>query len=158
MKIKKANQVQLTFGDKIDITDPCYNKDVWCRMTVDAPAGEYLGTAFIGTEGEIKGRVTGLMIQKKEVKDNTISWTAIGEIGVDSGLAGFFDNKPDFDHDEWINTFCSQINFEHKSWKGEFEGRAAFFSESGFGDGCYIVYRGTDEKCNVVGFMIDFEE
>lgn len=32
---------KIMLGDKVDITDPCYDKSVWCRMTVDCKPGEY---------------------------------------------------------------------------------------------------------------------
>ena len=29
------------FTSKVDITDPCYDKDTWCRKTVNVVEGNY---------------------------------------------------------------------------------------------------------------------
>lgn len=129
------------FGGTVDITDPCYSKDVWCRMTAEVKAGEYTCYIWRNTEYEdYNGR------QYKDVRVGVIgiyldgiiprqrSMEEIGSIGVDAGLAGFFMNKPDYNDEEWDN-LC---NLVHKgdAWIVD-EG---FFSESGYGDGCYPVY------------------
>ena len=62
------------------------------------------------------------------------SMREIGEIGVDAGLAGFFENKPDYNDDEW-GEFCDAI-MEGNAWMID----CGVFSSSGWGDGCYGVY------------------
>lgn len=129
------------FGGIVDITDPCYDKDVWCRMTAEVKDGEYDCIIWNHTE---KYEWNG-----KEVKDTRVgvigiyldgiippqrSMEDIGTIGVDAGLAGFFMNKPDYNDDEW-SEFCDSIR-EGNAWIKD-EG---FFSSSGYGDGGYGVY------------------
>lgn len=32
---------EMYFGKVIDVTDPCYNSDVWCRTSIDVVPGTY---------------------------------------------------------------------------------------------------------------------
>lgn len=129
------------FEGVIDITDPCYDKDVWCRMNAEVKSGEYDCHIWRHTSKEIWNG--------KEYKDVSVgvigiylngiippqrSMEEIGSIGVDAGLAGFFMNKPDYNDDEWSD-FCNSIR-DGDAWIKD-EG---FFSSSGYGDGCYPVY------------------
>lgn len=58
-------------------------------------------------------------------------------VGVDAGLFGYFDNKPDFSDEEWHN-FCGQLKGEaHITKIMDFRGRDGFVTESGYGDGGY---------------------
>lgn len=83
-------------GNKVDITDPCYNKGVWCRMTTDCKPGTWYGYATISDEGEWGDRVATLCIYLDDRKDPEPDWELIGNIGVDAGMAGFFRDKPDY--------------------------------------------------------------
>ena len=129
------------FDGAVDITDPCYDRDVWCRMTAEVKAGEYTCYIWRHTEkikydgkeyndvrvGVIGIYLNGIIPPQRSMKE-------IGEIGVDAGLAGFFMNKPDYNDDEWSD-FCDSIH-DGDAWIRD-EG---FFSSSGWGDGCYGVY------------------
>lgn len=130
------------FHGSVDITDPCYDRDVWCRMNdVKIKEGEYTCMVWRNTE---KGVYEG-----KPYKDTRVgiigiyldghippqkSMERIGEIGVDAGLAGFFHNKRDFSDQEWSD-FCDSIK-HGDAWLTE----DGFFSSSGYGDGGYDVY------------------
>lgn len=129
------------FEGIVDITDPCYSKNVWCRMTAEVKAGEYTCYIWRNTEyGEYDGR------QYKDVRVGVIgiyldgiiptakAMEEIGSIGVDAGLAGFFMNKPDYNNEEW-DRICNLVG-SGDAWIID-EG---FFSFSGYGDGCYPVY------------------
>mgnify|MGYP003295791021 CR=1 FL=1 len=129
------------FEGIVDITDPCYDKDVWCRMAAEIKSGEYTCYIWRNTEyEEYNGR------QYKDVRVGVIgiyldgiippqrSMKEIGSIGVDAGLAGFFMNKPDYNDNEW-DRICNLVD-KGDAWIID-EG---FFSESGYGDGCYGVY------------------
>lgn len=129
------------FEGVVDITDPCYSKDVWCRMTANVKAGEYACYIWRHTD---KGVYNGE--EYKDVRVGVIgiyldgiippqrSMEDIGSIGVDAGLAGFFMDKPDYNDEEW-DDFCDFIR-DGDAWIRD-EG---FFSSSGYGDGCYGVY------------------
>ena len=129
------------FEGIVDITDPCYNKDVWCRMTAEIKAGEYTCYVWRHTEmfehnGEeykdVRVGVIGIYLGGIVPPQRSMEY--IGEIGVDAGLAGFFMNKPDYNDDEWEG-FCDSIRDGYAWIKDE-----GFFSSSGYGDGCYPVY------------------
>lgn len=125
------------FPEKIEITDPCYDKDVWCRIN-DFPisAGTYECYVQVANNSETGGwgkRVAKIGIRK----ENACDYKRVGNIGVDAGLAGFFIDKPDYDDNQWME-FCNKINNEKQAWIFD-EG---FFSSSGYGDGGYDVYAG----------------
>ena len=87
----------MDFHGSVDITDPCYDKDVWCRMNdVKISDGEYTcnvwhhtdkGTYKDGTPysyilvGAIGIYRNGDIPRQKDMEK-------IGSIGVDAGLAG----------------------------------------------------------------------
>lgn len=140
MKRKKIGAKD--FYGSVDITDPCYNKDVWCRMNnVKIKDGEYDCIVWYHTE---KGRFNGNPYVDKRVgiigiyhngnipKQNQM--IKLGDIGVDAGLAGFFHNKPDYDDTQW-SAFCDQIH-NGDAWLTA----DGFYSSSGYGDGFYSVY------------------
>lgn len=133
----------MDFHGSVDITDPCYDRDVWCRMTdVKIRKGVYTciawhhknkGTFDNGEPycydviGIIGIYFDGVIPCQKEMKE-------IGSIGVDAGLAGFFHNKPDYTDDEWT-AFCDRVR-HGDAWLI----KDGFYSSSGYGDGCYGVY------------------
>ena len=122
---------------------PCYNRDVWCRMTdVKIRNGVYTCIAWHHKDkgtfdngepycydviGIIGIYLDGVIPCQKDMKE-------IGSIGVDAGLAGFFHNKPDYTDDEWA-AFCDRVR-HGDAWLI----KEGFYSSSGYGDGCYGVY------------------
>lgn len=130
------------FHGSVDITDPCYNKDVWCRMSdVRIREGEYTCLIWRHTEngvyngkpychkliGAIGIYLNGNIPRAKDMGE-------IGSIGVDAGLAGFFHNKPDYDDDAW-SAFCARVR-HGDVWLIE----DGFYSFSGYSDGSYGVF------------------
>lgn len=142
------------FGPYIDVTDPCYDKDVWCRMNnIKIIEGEYTCVIWLHKEnymfngkehtstsvGRIGIYLHGIIPQQNKMEE-------IGEIGVDAGLAGFFMDKPDYTRDEW-DDFCNSVETGNAWIKPE-----GFFSSSGEGDGCYpvVVARNSKGEINAV--------
>ncbi len=135
----------------VDITDPCYDADVWCRENnVKVKPGIYECNSYISDDYRA-------MILTIHVKDDqeTIdkinddnSWQDTGMvIGVDAGLAGFFQSpKPDFSLKEWIkmcDLMCSENVIELLFSSERFDHIVKFegvWSRSGYGDGKYAVY------------------
>lgn len=155
MRRKKIGTMD--FHGSVDITDPCYNKDVWCRMNnVKIKEGKY--TCIIwhqNDKGEHDGKpycykmvgvigiyLDGVIPAQKSMKE-------IGSIGVDAGLAGFFHNKPDYDDEAW-NALCDRA-CHGDAWITE----DGFYSSSGYGDGCYGVYA-QEQDCEIVALEIRF--
>lgn len=146
---------KMYFGGEIDVTDPCYDKDVWCRMGVTVKSGEYNCVVWrhkepetlydehtAQTVGIIGIYLDGYIPAQKQMRQ-------IGGIGVDAGLAGFFINKPDYTNEQW-EEFCASINTGY-AWIKE----DGFFSFSGYGDGWYGVYA-YEQNGEIVALEIRF--
>lgn len=122
----------MTINSRLDITDPCYDEDVWCRINnFPIPAGEYECYVLTADDVETHGwgnRIARIGISSEDEVDH---FERIGMIGVDSGMAGFFtcDNRLRFE---------DAIGDDDRVYAYD----DAFFSESGYGDGCYDVYAG----------------
>ena len=88
--MKTNHYGEMYFGKVIDVTDPCYNRNVWCRTSVDVVPGTY---DCYATHTE-NGRVAEIFIKRKDSR--SVRTRMIDTIGVDAGLAGFFNNKKDY--------------------------------------------------------------
>lgn len=126
------------FGNKIDITDPCYRRDVWCRLNdVAIHPGEYTCVSWdVDYKDKVGGHrvaVAGIYLGGTIPEESEFAY--IGDIGVDAGLAGFFNSpKPDYSDEEWTE-LCNSVR-QGDAWiKPD-----GFFTTSGFGDGVYGVY------------------
>ena len=147
-------------GNKVDITDPCYEKGVWCRMTTECRPGTYYGYVEIGNYkygADDDFRVASISIYNEDERVDDDDMELIGNIGVDAGLAGFFNDKPDYPDDEWMEFLKAAKVFKED---GEFDyGRCYYkveyglFSESGFGDGGYNVYANKDRSAFQIVFI-----
>lgn len=62
-------------------------------------------------------------------------------------MAGFFNDKPDFNDDEW-DKLCDKVN-EGDAWC-LYDG---IFSSSGYGDGSYDVYASVDRDAFTIVFI-----
>lgn len=165
-----AGELVINEGETIDITDPCYDKNVWCRINdVKVKSGTYLCYSYID-EKEILGwgkRPWANEIILPEYKDKGV-WYHLGNIGVDAGLAGYFVNKPNFTDKEWLE-LCKYMEYDDSGnnenfAKGLWEtflvndpllNYKGFYTESGAGDGGYEVYAMKDGD-EIVGLRIDF--
>lgn len=148
---------KLQLNDKVDITDPCYDKDVWCRMTSECKSGEYTGYATIAdTDVGWGKRVISIAIYKDDKIVDIDSMELIGNIGVDAGLAGFFNNKPDFIGHEWHDFLDKFIDYDED--KNYWDCGYGLFSESGYGDGSYDVYATPDRDAFMIVFIDDDED
>lgn len=134
----------------ISITDPCYNKDVWCRLNdIKIVPGNYQVNVYTDPS-EGGSFILQIVLTDESViaafedKNQNInrSWRVLDEnIGVDAGICGFFQNKPDFNNAEW-SKFCSAINWSDDGymWNGDSPKQKGFFCNSGYGDGIYSVH------------------
>jgi len=156
MEIKKGFVVFET--TELDVTDPGYDRNVWCRMKVDIIPGEYIYKAYIRKVKDWGNRVTQLSIINVSAKRRSRIGKCVGEIGVDAGLAGFFENKPDYKDEDWFK-ICEELNdypcvYEAKK-ENAFHCNGVVCS-SGIGDGVYAVYELLDDKNNRCGYTILF--
>ena len=163
LKFKYAGKLQIT-EPTIDVTDPGYDADVWCRLLRDITPGPYNCYAGTGKDGcGLRVYVLILLSADIDFDDQQIEIKRDGEIGVDAGLAGFFQNKPDYETDDW-NNICNFI-FE----SGDATNRKqfwlvdessplkckCFFCESGIGDGVYELSR-LEKDGRLVGYKLNF--
>ncbi len=143
------------FHGSVDITDPGYDKDVFCRINnLPIAEGIYDCVVWYQMEGSNEKEkqyaysMVGIIgIYRNGEIPPQKKMELIGTIGVDAGLAGFFHNKPDYTDNEW-GKFIGQLTCGDV-WLTE-EG---FFSASGYGDGIYPVYasksRGTIDALEI---------
>lgn len=161
MKIIEEKIGTLVLDDKVDITDPCYDKTTWCRITSDCKPGKYTGYVEISDEGAWGKRIASISIYKDDNKVSPYSMEFIGTIGVDAGLAGFFNNKPDYD-DNWMEFLVESGVFkskdEYNNDKDYYSISYGLFSRSGYGDGGYNVYATSERDAFRIEFIIDEED
>ena len=146
-------------SNKLDVTDPCYDASVWCRTQVDITPGKY--TYMIKIRQERNHEViASLKIRLKKAKGGVRFFREIGAIGVDAGLAGFFENKPDYDDEQWSRVGDELLQAGHptilQTAKESSFGCNGVVVTSGYGDGAYPVYEIIGENGTRLGYRIDF--
>lgn len=132
----KIGTIDLTEG-MVDVTDPCYDKDNDYRTTKKVKPGKYL--VLLEKDGNGVNQSLSILHEDHCLEEDLIDAGECAEIAVDSGLAGFFPNKPDYTDEQWndlCNTVFSRGNFA--SYKD------GVVCSSGYGDGLYTV----SESCN----------
>ena len=152
---RKVYKGTITFTkNAIDVTDPCYDKDVWCRSTLPIKPGEYEWRAVENT-GSYGTRIHSLSIFQKGAVLRRKRDEIVAYIGVDAGLAGFFENKPDYDDKAW-DAICDYLDGKNV-YVAEKENPfkcVGICSDSGYGDGEYAVVRLHDVEGHWVGYRI----
>lgn len=122
----------------IQCMDPCYDNDSALCDKLKALCGVWEVKINVNKEG----RVTSLVAiheSVKNVKFNDDDWF---HCGVDAGLFGFFDNKPDYTENEWNDILNSEIlnsNFGVATEDNVFKCNGVW-SSTGYGDGLYPLY------------------
>ena len=163
-KYQKVGQME--FGNKVDISDPCYERDGESNVIdYGIESGTYGCYIKFGKEeyGE-EYRIAEIAIIKKGYENlcSDYGWIFVDIIGVDSGLCGFFNHKKEYSNSDWTD-FCHRL--EEANEKGGFEESGeyfinfdnGFFSNTGWGDGSYETYKYTLED-KVVGLKVIFME
>ena len=156
----QKSSIAVNKDTKVRITDPCYNQSEcfrYCELPVSA--GEY--QCLIKYKYDLWDfRVAELKLQKSNSKGIL---RKLGYISVDTRLAGFFFNKPDFDGEAWAR-FCKHIDLtdKNKCWRFPFadmtsDNLTGFFAISHL-TGCrkYPVYAHFDETANADIIKISF--
>lgn len=159
MKETKYTHVgQYEFTGPVDATDPCYGKDVWCRIN-DIPLvpDNYDCWVKMSDEGSWGQRVAELIITPAQVItepermwSNYTELEYAGEVGVDAGLAGIFQDKPDFADSEW-SEFCDTVS-KGNAWILDW----GVCCSSGYGDGGYPLFCFMDDNEDIHGLRIVF--
>jgi hypothetical protein len=145
-----------TLGNEVDITDPCYDYDTWCRMTTECKPGEYTAYIKVSNTGDWGNIVEYIAIYKDNETDyaHNGQMHTIGSIGVDSGCAGFFNNKPNYNDEEWYSLVDEMNPNENNVYVMPY----GIFSDSGYGDGEYWVYANKERSAFGIRFIDDGNE
>lgn len=144
----------------VTATDPCYDSDTWCVVrNINIKPGDYECVAWKGREyyKDFDGKrrscqrvfVCGIYLDSNIPSENC--GEKIGELGVDAGLAGFFQDKPDYNDDAW-SELCDKVHNHDYLILDE-----GFFTSSGYGDGYYPVYAYKNNEGEIVALEIRFE-
>lgn len=146
--MKYVGEIEINEG-LVDITDPCYDSDVWCRINnVKVKPGTY--KCYADHNKKIGRILSSCIIHSDYVDelldaDNNLTCDpqkCLGTIGVDAGLAGYYPSpKRDYNQKEW-QKFCDwsfKENVEHNPGNVEncFIHDGGFCTTSGYGDGGY---------------------
>lgn len=159
-----ANGVLGTFqvtGDKLMVTDPCYERGTWCQgMVENALSGTWKGNARYGGE-EGDARVSAVEARHESFRESSGGWRkAAFEVGVDSGQAGIFDEAlypkggcgvPD-ESGTFYNRACNATTSDKRGGVID-EG---VVTSSGYGDGGYTCEIHSNAKGMVDGVRIVF--
>ena len=148
---KKVGTLEINSG-RVDITDPCYDADVWCRMNnVEVKAGIY--DCYVLLSGRGDRRVDAMAIVHQEANldrpVNIDDMQAIDYVCVDAGLMSISEagTKPDYTDEEWGKA-CGYL-FDQKpshptmlvtnqlTFRSD---KKMFWATSGDGDGSYDVF------------------
>ena len=187
-KIKIYHPKPIKLKDKVIVTDPCYDLNTWCNIKVkDVLPGTYhIFVRRAKSKADYYDGISRLLLIHQDYlsyfKNNDIN--LIGDIdstalfknvqlvhryhntaiGVDSGLAGFFNydyfakirHSSNEKQSHWYNKVCDKIGNRHYT-KIDTEG---FISTNWFGDGGYNLFTFVDkadtENEIVVGFLLDY--
>lgn len=170
--MKELELGKIELGEKVRVSDPCYDMGVWCAGTVEnVLAGEYVCTAEIMPH-ELTNwgdRVSSITVVHKDYVNNNLEWEGTGfEVGVDSGQAGIYDleyfekSQPDDDYQvddslsaeeqpTWYSKVCKATDDFAKTLDGK-----CLVSRSGFGDGGYDCLVTKNEDGKVVAISITY--
>lgn len=161
MKLNPLHVGFKEFTGPVTATDPGYDHDVWCVIhDINIKPGRYSLVVYYGKEyyedEQNKRHYYSLpyicaMYHESLAMYGRYKWRPIGSIGVDAGLAGFFQNKPDYNDEEWED-FCRKMRGDYCITQ---EG---FCTRSGIGDGVYDVYATYNDKNEIIGVEIRFCE
>lgn len=159
--LEKENVGSIWLQSPVCLTDPSYDEDVWCRINgIPVVPGEYQCIAWVSDHARWGRRVARLGVYLNGAIPNPREFEKIpGEVGVDSGLAGVYDRKPDFTREEWIEFCDSNDRSKELAWihNGEFDTNLnGFTTSSGFGDGGYTAYRKVNREGEATAIEILF--
>lgn len=147
---------------KLRVSDPCYDKKTWCSGVIeDVKNG--LWEAYVKLE-ENENRISELLIFHKNITKtilkNSIWLEQDIDVGVDSGICGFFDENYYPENEKVdssdVNSFYGKIcDIVKNKYYGVIEKGAV--SSSGYGDGSYTCHT-IEDKEGIIGAKIVFIE
>ena len=179
-ELTRLGTFELT-GPVLRVSDPCYDRDVWCSATIEnCKPGNWETAVLMQDEGDwgIRNAVLiarhtdsepGLKAYTKVLSGTDKTWQECPfDVGVDSGQAGIFDDAyyqddsvfagspaAKFDEDNsWYSHCCDITMSQHSAGVLPY----GVVSCSGFGDGGYVAYRHVDQDGKTDAVFIVFIE
>ena len=145
-QIKNAGSIELS--GKVIISDPCYDRSVWCMATdVAVKPGKYVIYIAMKDEKEFGMRVAALMaVHTDHIQSIKKDWEPYGCcVGVDSGQCGIFDDTVypadeksggEYDDENSFYGECCKLTLGDDQ-SGILGSGKGVVSSSGYGDGSY---------------------
>lgn len=144
----------------VDITDADYDRGARGRINdVELPAGNYDGYVRYKSDGGIAELlVMDAQIKLEDIEDHRDIQPLVdlGDVGVDCGVCGVFEGKPDFSDREWEMFCADEIPTGEDGWITSY----GICSPSGGSDGGYLALGWVDtytESDELKGISILFE-
>lgn len=135
---------------KMMVSDPCYEPGTWCQGVIEnVKNGQWNASIGIVDCGSWGSRVSELVVwwDGFRLSENYYEWSKTDiDVGVDSGMAGFFDlpefkGRPENDEGEgWYDGICNQMFRDDQSEDAVIAYGNGVVSSSGYGDGGYDCY------------------
>lgn len=160
-QIRKVLGSFLVTGEKIHVSDPCYDYPSTGAVTLsNVLSGEYLATIILCDMGRCGTHTAKLSINHGDYT-KVLSEVFTGNVAVDSGQAGFFDDLyyqknqgGEFGEiDSFYGLACALTL--SKNYGGIMHNRGVV-SETGFGDGSYDLFIGKNMEGKIVSASIIF--
>lgn len=161
-----ANSISLgsffVTGNKIHVSDPCYDYDSPGSATIaNVLSGEYLAKLTLYNMANWGTRVARLSIYHANHKNIVPNICTDCVISVDSGQAGFFDDdyykeNQGGDFGNITTLFGLACSLTLSKNRGGIMLDKGVVSETGFGDGSYSLYIGKNEAGKIVSASIIF--
>lgn len=155
----------LTLGDKVVISDPCYESGTWCMIT-DLPVvpGTYEAHIEFDTESE---RVLSLTAWHKDYLPDEATcadeeWL-LDPIGVDSGQAGIYDADYFHRYHDLSKITKQELNAWYRDACGCTDNYAdtmddsCVISRSGWGDGGYSAGVKRNDNGDIIAITISYD-
>jgi hypothetical protein len=153
---------RVTLSDKVVVSDPCYDRDVWCMQTdIPVKPGRYNVMILLSDEKKWGTRVANLILIHEDHQGSPQKdWKYVcSSIGVDSGQCGIFDDtiypqSKDHPDLEPFYTECCALTLSDEL-AGILESGKGVVTSSGFGDGGYELLAKKDGD-RYVALMLDY--
>lgn len=141
----------IELSEKVIVSDPCYDRSVWCMATdVAVKPGKYVVYIAKKDEKEFGTRVAVIMAVHedyiKEIKEDWETYDCC--IGVDSGQCGIFDDDiypkdeksgGEYDDENSFYGECCKLTLGDSHF-GLLRNGNGVVSSSGYGDGSYELF------------------
>lgn len=173
VEIRNEMVGEIELDNVVSISDPCYDRNVWCRTTLKhMKTGNWFVYACLDTLNAWGKRCYILELFHESTRAFCEKqWIKYGEVGVDSGTMSVFNDgdyrrkngsSEDFESDQNAKeTFLEQCYQLADKYVGVFNvnGKAVgVVCSSGIGDGSYPLYVHLDEFAQYDAIKISFME